>query len=596
MNKKTPKKYSNRTLIRRFVPYFRPHKSVLGMDLFFAALTTVCELALPLILRYLTDIGANDPASLTIATIGKLGVFYLALRVVEVVAQYYMQSIGHIMGAKIEKDMRKDVFSHLQSLSDAFYNNAKVGQIMSRITTDLFDITEFAHHCPEEFFIAGIKIGIAFLILLNVDVPLTLILFAMIPLMLLSSKRSRASMRHHQMEQRQQMGEINAGIEDSLLGVKVVKSFANEDIEKEKFEEHNQRFVDIKKDFYKSMASFHMVNRIYDGLMYAIIIVFGGYSMMVGRIQPGDLVAYVLYVTTLLTTVRRIVEFSEQFGKGMTGIERFLEIMDTRTEIYDDPNAEVLTSVKGNIEFEHVSFQYPGYDEKVLDDLTLSIAPGENIAIVGPSGGGKTTLSNLIPRFYDVTEGAIKVEGVDVRCITLSSLRNNIGMVQQDVYLFSGTVLENIAYGKPGASKEAIVEAAKLAGAYDFIDALPQGFKTYVGERGVKLSGGQKQRISIARVFLKNPPILILDEATSALDNASEKIIQESLETLAKGRTTITIAHRLSTIQNATRILVLIEGKVVESGNHDELMAAKGTYFKLYESGKNTIDEQLLAQ
>lgn len=580
--------------VRRFLPYFKKYKSILFIDLFFAALTTVCELVFPMIFRYLTNTAVQAPAMLTVQIIGKLGLLYVVLRVIETAAQYYMQSIGHIMGARIEKDMRKDLFIHLQSLSDNFYNNTKVGTIMSRMTTDLFDVTEFAHHCPEEFFIGAIKIIVSFVILISINVPLTLILFALIPIMIYASSRYRRRLKKSFMAQRQHIGELNAGIEDSLLGVRVVKSFTNEELEADKFEEDNETFLSIKKVTYRTMARFHTVNRIFDGLMNLTVIVGGGLFMMNGQLQPGDLVAYVLYVGTLLTTVRRIVEFTEQFHRGMTGIERFFEIMDVEPDITDAVDAVVMGDVKGQITFEDVSFHYLDHEEQVLHDLNLDIQPGDNVAIVGPSGGGKTTLCNLIPRFYDVSAGAIRIDKVDIRNYTLASLRGGIGMVQQDVYLFSGTVLQNIEYGKPGASEEEIIEASKKAGAYEFIMALPQGFETYVGERGVRLSGGQKQRISIARVFLKNPPILILDEATSALDNTSEKIVQKSLEKLSKGRTTLTIAHRLSTIRNASKIVVLTEEGIQEVGNHEELMKKQGIYYKLYQVGNTTLDQMEL--
>ncbi len=576
--------------IRRFIPYFKPYQRVLFTDLFFAAMTTVCELAFPLIFRYLTNQGLTDHTLITVSLIARLGMIYFVLRVIEIISNYYMQNIGHVMGARIEKDMRRDLFSHLQTLSDNFYNNTKVGSIMSRITADLFDITEFSHHCPEEFFIAGLKITISFFILLRVNVQLTLIVFALIPMMIYFSTSYRLRLKKSFMDQRQHIGDLNAGIEDSLLGVRVVKSFANEEIEKEKFEVDNEKFLTIKKRTYKNMAGFNVVNRTFDGLMNLSVLVIGGLYLRNGTIDPGDLVAYVLYVTTLLVTVRRIIEFTEQFQRGITGIERFFEIMDVHSEIVDAPDAVALEEISGEITFDQVSFRYPDHEELVLKDLNLTIHPGQNVAIVGPSGGGKTTLCNLIPRFYDVSDGAIRIDGLDVRKLKLKSLRERIGMVQQDVYLFSGSVFDNIEYGKPGASKDEIIQAAKLAGAYDFIMELSEGFDTYVGERGVKLSGGQKQRISIARVFLKNPPILILDEATSALDNTSEKTVQSSLEVLTKGRTTLTIAHRLSTIRGADLIIVLSEDGIEETGTHDELLNKRGSYYDLYRLGNDTVD------
>lgn len=573
---------SNISLIKSVIPYFNRYRNILFIDLLCAGLTTASEMILPLILRYLTNVGIAEPGPLTLNLIVRIAVIFVLIKCVELVAVYYMASIGHIMGAKIETDMRFDMYKHLQTLSDNFYNETKVGQIMSRMTNDLFDITEFSHHCPEEYFIGFIKICISFVILLNINVPLTLAVYIMIPVMFISTSKFKNSMRRAQKKQRVHVGDLNSSIEDSILGIKVVKSFANEDIELEKFERDNNKFLSIKELFYKSMAGFNTVNRSIDGLMYFIIIVFGGYQMMNGRLEPGDMLAYIMYVTTLLATVKRIVEFTEQFQKGMTGIERFNEIMSIEAEIVDSPHAIDLTDVRGDIEFKNVSFRYNKKLDYVLENFNLDIKAGNNIALVGPSGGGKTTVCALIPRFYDVSEGGIFVDGKNIKDFSLYSLRNNIGIVQQDVYLFSGTIMENIRYGKPDATEEEIIEAAKLASAYDFIMELEEGFDTYVGERGVKLSGGQKQRISIARVFLKNPPILILDEATSALDNNSEAVIQESLEVLSKGRTTITIAHRLTTIQNADMIVVMTADGIVEKGSHEELMENKAYYYNLY--------------
>ncbi|NLB89981.1 MAG: ABC transporter ATP-binding protein [Clostridiales bacterium] len=569
-------------LLSRFLPYFKKHRKTLIFDLFCASLTTICELVLPLIVRSITDRAITDLSTLTTAFVLRLGGIYVVLRIIDAAANYYMNSIGHIMGSKIETDMRRDLFHHLQQLSFSYYSNTKVGQIMARITSDLFDITEFAHHCPEEFFIAGIKITVSFIILANMNLWLTLLVFLMLPLMLLSTRFFNKKMRATFKESRHQIGEINAQVEDSLLGIRVVKSFANEDMEEEKFEEGNQQFLDIKRRMYHAMAGFHTTTRIFDGLMYITVIVVGALLMVNQSITPGEYTAYILYVSTLLTSIRRIVEFTEQFQRGMTGIERFCEIMDTPTDIKDAPHAPALKKVQGHIAFENVSFQYDDGNEKVLSQLNLAVPAGGNIALVGPSGGGKTTLCNLIPRFYDVTQGRITIDGTDIRTVTQYSLRQNIGMVQQEVYLFSGSIYENIAYGKPDATKKDVYEAAKQAGAHEFILAFPDGYDTYVGERGVKLSGGQKQRISIARVFLKNPPILILDEATSALDNESERLVQESLETLAAGRTTLTIAHRLTTIKNASVIWVLTDKGVEEMGSHEELMAKKGIYYQLY--------------
>ena len=572
----------NLRLFRRFLPYFKPRLPVLLLDLFCASLTTVCDLVLPLIVRYITNMGATNLAGLTVATVVKLSALYIVLRVVDTAANYFMQSVGHVMGTHIETDMRRDLFSHLQDLPHAYYSNTKIGQLMSRITSDLFDITEFAHHCPEELFITSIKVVIAFVILCGMNVTLTLIIFAMLPLMVLCSNYFAKPMQKTFKESRHQLGEINARVEDSLSGIRVVKSFANEDLEKEKFAEDNQAFLGVKKRMYHNMAGFHSVTRMFDGIMYILVVCVGAIFMIRGRIGAADLVAYLLYVTTLLTSIRRLVEFTESFQRGITGIERFAEVMDIPPSIADVPGAVELKDVRGELEFDDVSFAYEDGGGNVLSHISLRVKPGESVALVGPSGGGKTTLCNLIPRFYEPQGGTIRIDGEDIRGYTLHSLRKQIGMVQQDVYLFSGTVLTNIEYGRPGASRDEIVEAAKLAGAHDFIMELEHGYDTYVGEHGVKLSGGQKQRISIARVFLKNPPILILDEATSALDNESEHLVQQSLEGLMKGRTTFTIAHRLTTIRGAATILVLTDEGIVEQGSHDELMAKKGTYYHLY--------------
>ena len=579
---KAEKTYESKELLRRFFPYFKNYKLVLFTDLFCAALTTLCELILPLIMRYITNEGISNLAALSVGIIVKLGSLYLILRVIECAAGYYMADMGHVMGASIETDMRRDAYNHLQQLSDTYYNNTKVGQIMGRITNDLFDVTEFAHHCPEEFFIAGIKIVVSFFILVRVNVGLTVIIFLILPLMFGVCMKLNFRMKNVFRKQRSHIGELNARIEDSLLGHKVVKAFANEDVERAKFEVDNSKFLDIKRVSYRYMSQFQTGVKIFDGLIYLSVLVAGGIFMVKGFISPGDLVAYMLYVTTLIATIRRIIEFAEQFQRGMTGIERFLQIMDADIEIFDEPDAIDMKEPKGNIVFENVEFEYPDDHNQVFHNLNLEIKPGEKVAIVGPSGGGKTTLCNLIPRFYDVTKGNIIIDGENVRKFTLKSLRQNIGMVQQDVYLFSGTIYENIAYGKHGATKEDVMEAAKQAGAHEFIEKLKDGYDTYVGERGVKLSGGQKQRISIARVFLKNPPIIILDEATSALDNESEFAVAKSLAKLSEGRTTLTIAHRLSSIKNSDRILVLTEEGIVEEGNHESLLEQKGIYYHFY--------------
>lgn len=575
----------NKHLIKKVLPYFYKYRFTLFLDLFCAGLTTASEMILPLLLRALTNRGMNDLASITFDFVIKLSLIYILIKTIEVIAQYFMTSIGHIMGAKIETDMRRDLYAHLQGLSDTFYNETKVGVIMSRITNDLFDITEFAHHCPEEYFIGAIKILISLIILLKINVKMTLLIYLMIPLMIYFSGHYRNKMRRAQKDQRVHIGHLNSSIEDSLLGIKVVKSFANEDVEREKFTEENNKFLGIKKRYYRSMAGFNTINRIFDGPMYLILIASGGYFLMKGEIGPEDLIVYVMFIQSLLATVRRIIEFTEQFQKGMTGIERFAEIMAIEPDIKDKEDTLEIKNVSGEISFKNVDFSYGKGEGKVLNNFSVDITPGEKLAIVGPSGAGKTTICNLIPRFYDVDSGSVTVDGIDVRDIKIKFLRENIGIVQQDVYLFSGTVKDNIGYGKSTASDREIIEAAKLAGAYEFIKNLPNGFDTYVGERGVKLSGGQKQRISIARVFLKNPPILILDEATSALDNKSEIVVQDSIEKLSKGRTTITIAHRLTTVQNADLIIVMTREGIVERGSHQELMAKRGYYYNLYTKG-----------
>ncbi len=577
------RKYTSRQLIKRFLPYYKRHFGVLCMDLFCAALTTVCEIVLPLIIRYITNQATQDIALLTVGIIARLGILYLVLRLIDVAAYYYMSYTGHVMGVDMETDMRRDAYAHLQKLSNSYYNNTKVGQIMGRITNDLFDVTEFAHHCPEEFFIAGIKGIASFIILCSINVPLTVVIFCILPVMVIVCGRLNLRLRALFRQQRVQIGELNARIEDSLLGQKVVKAFANEDVENEKFQQDNRKLYSIKKHGYRYMGLFHCSTRLFDGIMYLVTLVAGGFFVVKGSIKPSDLVAYIMYVTTFIATIRRIIEFAEQFQRGMTGIERFLEIIDADIEIFDEPGAVDLVKPAGNIVFEDVSFEYPDDHNQVFRHLNLNIRPGEKVALVGPSGGGKTTLCNLIPRFYDVTEGNIYIDGKNIKELTLKSLRRSIGVVQQDVYLFSGTVFENIVYGRVGATREEVTEAAKRAGAHEFIMELKDGYDTYIGERGVKLSGGQKQRISIARVFLKDAPIIILDEATSALDNESEYAVAKSLAALSEGRTTLTVAHRLSTIRGSDRIMVLTEEGIVEEGSHEKLMERKGIYYHLYQ-------------
>lgn len=569
-------------LVRRFLPYFRPYRGMLALDLFCAMLTTLCDLVLPMIVRSITGLASSSAAALTVAYVLKVGGVYVLLRLIDTVANYIMVARGHVMGTYIERDMRHALFEHLQEMGFAYYSNAKVGQIMARITSDLFDVTEFAHHCPEEFLIAAIKITVPFVILLGINPVLTLIIFLMLPIMLVLARHFNKKMRAAFKESRHQVGEINAQVEDSLLGIRVVKSFANEPMEIDKFDRGNEEFVRIGRRKYRYMAGYNTTTRSFDGIMYIVVVIVGALFIIDGKITAADYMAYLLYISTLLTSIRRVVDYAEQFQRGMTGIERFCEIMDVQPDVNDAPGAKELTGVKGDVTFDHVSFHYNDNDRTVLADINETVKAGDKIALVGPSGGGKTTFCNLIPRFYDVSGGRILIDGQDIAGLTQRSLRENIGMVQQEVYMFSGTIYENIAYGLPGATREQVETAAKQAGADGFIRELPDGYDTYVGERGVKLSGGQKQRISIARVFLKNPPILILDEATSALDNESERLVQESLEKLSKGRTTFTIAHRLTTIRGATSIWVLTQDGIVEKGTHQELMAKKGKYYELY--------------
>lgn len=587
---KNKREFSNKYLLKRFIPYYKPYKKILTIDLISAALTTVSQLILPLLLSYLTD--WTQLGLLDVSRVVKVAIIYVATKFIEVVSRFIMQSFGHIMGAKIERDMRGDVFNHLLSMDTEFFNEAKIGQLMTRMTTDLNEITEFSHHVPEEFLVGAIKLIISFVVLLTINWKLSLIIYILIPIMYIVSRKSRAKFRLATMNTRKQIGAINSGIEDTLLGISVVKSFANEHIEKEKFGRENEKFADIKKDQYFNMAKYFMVKDAFSGIMYAVLILVGGVFVINGYISPGDLIAFTMYLNMLVATIERLINFTDTYEKGTTGIERFVQIMNLERDIFDSEDSRQLEDVKGKIEFDHVYFKYPDtseVDPYVLDDMSFTINVGENIALVGPSGAGKTTISKLIPRFYDVDKGEIRVDDDNIKNLTIDSLRDNIGIVQQDVYLFSGTVKDNIRYGKEDATDEEIIKAAELAGATEFIKDLPEGFDTYIGERGVKLSGGQKQRISIARVFLKNPPILILDEATSALDNKSEAIVQTSLEKLSKGRTTLTIAHRLSTIINADEILVLTYDGIAERGSHKELLAKKGVYYNLYNSNNEEL-------
>ena len=572
----------NFSLIKRFFPYLKKHLGTEALVLCCVAVSAACDIALPLIVREITNAGVEDIASLTLRRILGICLFYIGFKAIACIASYCQSYYGHIMGIKIENKMREDMFDHLQKLSFTFFDNTKVGQLMSRMTSDLFDVAEWAHHFPEMVFMTVVKFFASFFIFASMDWRLALCVFAMMPFMIILTKKTRTKMRDTFRQSRHQVGEINARIEDSLLGVRVVRSFTNEKTEKEKFSKGNKEYVKIKNKSYRYMSSFHATVTLLDGIMYIAVVGVGAYFMHIGITSPGDFAASLLLVSTLLGSIRSIVDFSEQFSRGITGIERFADIMDEDPDITDSPDAVEITDVKGDIVFKDVSFSYVKGEKTILNHLDLHIPSGSNVALVGPSGGGKTTLCNLIPRFYEAESGDIFLDGKNIKDITLRSLRSNIGVVAQDVYLFSGTIRDNLIYGKPDATDEEIIEATRKAGAYDFISALPDGFDTYIGERGVKLSGGQKQRISIARVFLKNPPVLLLDEATSALDNESEKLVQESLERLAEGRTTLTIAHRLTTIRNADEIVVLTEDGIAEHGSHSELMQKGGIYSNMY--------------
>lgn len=568
---------------KKFLSYYKPYLGLFAADMFFALLASLISLVYPMIVRYITNnVLVNYDISEAAPVIIKLLFAMLGLAALEYACTYFTVYKGHMMGAKMEYDMRNDIFEHLQKLSFSFYDNQKTGQLMSRIANDLFDVTELCHHGPEDIFISLIKFAGAFVILIQVNVPLTMIVFAFIPIMFVFAVFMRGRMRKAFRKNRERIADINAQIEDNLSGIRVVKSFANEELEIDKFRKGNARFVDSKQYSYRTLGEFHSGLTLFTALINIAVIAGGSLFIAKKVINVGDLLTFMLYVNTLVDPVKKLINFTEQFQNGMSGYNRFYEIMEIEPDIVDSPKAVELKDVKGEIEFKNVSFKYNDSTGNILTNINLKVKPGEFIALVGSSGVGKTTMCSLIPRFYEVTGGTITVDGMDIRNIKLKSLRNNIGIVQQDVYLFSGTVLDNIRYGKADATEEEIIMAAKNANAHDFIMELPDGYFTDIGQRGVKLSGGQKQRISIARVFLKNPPILIFDEATSSLDNESERVVQESLERLAKDRTTFVIAHRLSTIKNADRIVVLTEDGIGETGTHEELLKRNGVYAGLY--------------
>ena len=569
--------------LKKLASYYRPYLPLFLADMFFAILGAGVTLAIPLIVRYITNHVITLEAGAALHKIAMLGLLMLALVAVEWFCNYFISNYGHVMGAKIEYDMRAEIFGHYQKLSFSFFNNQKVGQLMSRITSDLFDISELLHHGPEDLVISIIKIFGSFLILFGIDVKLALVAFAFVPLMLLYALYFNTRMKRAFKRNRVKIAEINSQIEDNLSGIRVVKSFANEAVEQEKFKEGNQGFLAAKKNSYLYMAGYHSGLQALATLITIAVLVAGAALITDGQVAVADQDTFLLYINTFTEPVKKLINFTEQFQNGYTGYERFMEMMAIEPDIADCPDAVELKGVKGDISFDNVSFHYEENTETVLNHINLEVKAGSYMALVGASGAGKSTLCSLIPRFYDVSGGAVRIDGQDIRKVTLKSLRSQIGIVQQDVYLFVGTVMDNIRYGNPEASREEVVEAAKNANAHEFIMNLPNGYDTDIGQRGVKLSGGQKQRLSIARVFLKNPPILIFDEATSALDNESERVVQESLEKLARNRTTFVIAHRLSTIRNAEKILVLTDTGIEEEGTHKELLEKNGIYAKLYQ-------------
>ena len=568
--------------IRKFIDYYAPYKAVFFIDLICAALISIVDLAYPQILRTMTNTLFTKDSSTILGTLPLIAVALLVMYIVQSLCKYYVSYQGHMMGANMERDMRQQLFDHYEKLSFSYYSQNNSGQMMSKLVSDLFDIAEFAHHGPENLFISVVKIIRSFIFLFLLNWRLALPLVVLVLCMFLFSFRQNQRMQETFMENRRKIGDVNSSLQDTLAGIRVVQSFANEDIEREKFKKSNHAFLISKRNNYNCMGNFMGWNLFFQGMMYLVTLVFGGYLIAHDLMNVTDLAMYALYIGIFISPIQILVELIEMMQKGLAGFRRFLDVMETEPEIVDAPDAKPLTDVKGRVCYEDVSFHYSDDDTPVLSHVSFEIPAGKSIALVGPSGSGKTTICSLLPRFYDVTGGRITIDGKDVRTLTLKSLRTQIGMVQQDVYLFSGTIRENIAYGKPGASMDEIIEAAKRANIHDFIQELPDGYDTFVGERGARLSGGQKQRISIARVFLKNPPILVLDEATSALDNESERWIQQSLEELSEGRTTITIAHRLSTIRNADEIIVITEDGIAERGTHETLLKQNGIYAHYY--------------
>ena len=568
--------------IKKFIHYYGPYKAVFFIDLICAAVISLVDLAYPQILRTMTKTLFTQDKNVILHALPVIAASLFVMYIVQSLCKYYVTCQGHMMGAKMERDMRRELFDHYQELSFSYYSRNNSGQMMSKLVSDLFDISEFAHHGPENLFISLVKIVGAFIFLVFINKKLALPLILLVIVMFVFSFRQNAKMQETFMENRRKIGDVNASLQDTLSGIRVVQSFANEDIERAKFKKSNEAFLVSKRDNYHCMGSFMSSNLFFQGMMYLVTLVYGGYLIAQGEMQTADLAMYALYIGIFISPIQILVELVEMMQKGLSGFRRFLDVMETESEIRDADNAAELTDVKGHVRYDHVSFHYSDDETPVLSDISIDIPAGKSIALVGPSGSGKTTICSLLPRFYDVTGGSITVDGKDIRGLTLKSLRSQIGMVQQDVYLFDGTIKDNIAYGKPGASDEEIIKAAKCASIHDFIMELPDKYDTYVGERGTRLSGGQKQRISIARVFLKNPPILILDEATSALDNESERWIQKSLEELSKNRTTITIAHRLSTIRDADEIIVITEEGIAERGTHAELLEKNGLYAAYY--------------